>query len=228
MRKFMYILIAIAMFSINIDNVNAAYDKNKEFLNEYIEQAEKVEVKYILDEEYVSEDGNSKNGMFKIEIRGLTDDLEIRLFGSEEYYYDLEDDGIDGVIILEGIESGIKKIGVYYQQYALLKTISVNIPVYNYYSERIECQGISGEELDVCDKWYKYELNESTFLSKINKYMEEREILEEEKDKKKVFTFFSEIINFLMDYFVYIIVGVVLIVLVTLFIVFRRKKYSLE
>ena len=228
MRKIIYIFSILVMFCIDIGVVNAAYDKNQELLKKYIEQAENVKVKYILDEEYTDTNGNQVNGMFKLEITGLTNELTVRLFGAEEYYYYLEDDGVDGIITITGVESGIKKIGIYYQQYALVKTISVNIPKYNYYSERIECEGISGEELDVCGKWYEYELNESTFLYKVNKYKESQEKLEEEKEKNKFSIFFNNIVDFLLDYYIYIIIVIVSIALITLFIVIRKKRYSLE
>ncbi len=228
MRKIIYIFSILVMFCIDIGVVNAAYDKNQELLKKYIEQAENVKVKYILDEEYTDTNGNQVNGMFKLEITGLTNELTVRLFGAEEYYYYLEDDGVDGIITITGVESGIKKIGIYYQQYALVKTISVNIPKYNYYSERIECEGISGEELDVCGKWYEYELNESTFLYKVNKYKESQDKLEEEKEKNKFSIFFNNIVDFLLDYYIYIIIVIVSIALITLFIVIRKKRYSLE
>lgn len=227
MRKIIYIFSILVMFCIDIGVVNAAYDKNQELLKKYIEQAENVKVKYILDEEYTDTNGNQVNGMFKLEITGLTDDLKIRVLGTEEYYY--TSDAIDGIITITGVESGIKKIGVYYRKYVtLVKTISVNIPKYNYYSERIECEGISGEELDVCGKWYEYELNESTFLYKVNKYKESQEKLEEEKEKNKFSIFFNNIVNFLLDYYIYIIIVIVSIALITLFIVIRKKRYSLE
>lgn len=227
MRKIIYIFSILVMFCIDIGVVNAAYDKNQELLKKYIEQAENVKVKYILDEEYTDTNGNQVNGMFKLEITGLTDDLKIRVLGTEEYYY--TSDAIDGIITITGVESGIKKIGVYYRKYVtLVKTISVNIPKYNYYSERIECEGISGEELDVCGKWYEYELNESTFLYKVNKYKESQEKLEEEKEKNKFSIFFNNIVDFLLDYYIYIIIVIVSIALITLFIVIRKKRYSLE
>ena len=229
MRKIIFVLIAFVMFSINIYNVNAAYDKYLEPYKEFVELAEKVEVKYILDTEYVDEEGNPKNGMFKIEIRGLSEELKIRLLDKEEEWYYLRD-AVDDVITINGVESGVKRIGIYYREYVtLLRTIRVNIPVYNYYSERMECQGISGDELDVCDPWYKYELNESTFLSKINKYNENQEkINSEKKNENKVVSFFNEVIEFLMDYFIYIIVGIILIVSITVFVIIRKKQYSLE
>lgn len=227
MRKIIYIFSILVMFCIDIGVVNAAYDKNQELLKKYIEQAENVKVKYILDEEYTDTNGNQVNGMFKLEITGLTDDLKIRVLGTEEYYY--TSDAIDGIITITGVESGIKKIGVYYRKYVtLVKTISVNIPKYNYYSERIECEGISGEELDVCGKWYEYELNESTFIYKVNKYKESQEKLEEEKEQNKVSIFFNNIVNFLLDYYIYIIIVIVSIAFITLFIVIRKKRYSLE
>ena len=132
-------------------------------------------------------------------------------------------------MILNGVESGIKKIYIYTVEVpTYLRTITVNIPKYNYYSEREECNGISKEELDVCDKWYKYELNETTFLKKINEYKKTQEENKDNNNQSKIQIIFNNIVNFLKSYFIYIIIFIVIVCSITIYITIRKKKYSLE
>ena len=150
MKKILYVIIFIMCFTFKINDIYAA--KTDEFLEIYKKEAEKVTVKYQLDENYTDENGNKKNGMFIIEISNLTEGLKIKIDDGDFIRYDKTDNGI---LILNGVESGIKKIYIYTVEVpTYLRTITVNIPKYNYYSEREECNGIT--DLDVCMEDYKY------------------------------------------------------------------------
>ena len=224
MKKILYAIIFIACFTFRINNIYAA--KTDEFLETHKKEAEKVTAKYQLDENYTDENGNKKNGMFIIEINNLTENLKVKIDDGDFIRYDKTD---NGKLILNGVESGIKKIYIYSVKVpTYLKTITVNIPKYNYYSEREECNGISKEELDVCDKWYKYELNETTFLKKINEYKKTQEENKDNNNQSKIQIIFNNIVNFLKSYFIYIIIFIVIVCGITIYITVRKKKYSLE
>ena len=211
-------------FTFKINDIYA--DELEKILEPYKKEAEKVTARYQLDENYTDENGNKKNGIFIIEISNLTEDLKVKIDDGDFIRYDKTD---NGTLILNGIESGIKKIYIYSVKVpTYLRTITVNIPKYNYYSEREECNGISKEELDVCDKWYKYELNETTFLKKINEYKKAQEENKDNNNQSKIQIIFNNIVNFLKSYFIYIIIFIVIVCGITIYITIRKKKYSLE
>lgn len=224
MKKILYAIIFIACFTFRINNIYA--DELEKILEPYKKEAEKVTARYQLDENYTDENGNKKNGMFIIEINNLTENLKVKIDDGDFIRYDKTD---NGKLILNGVESGIKKIYIYsVKAPTFLRTITVNIPKYNYYSEREECNGISKEELDVCDKWYKYELNETTFLKKINEYKKTQEENKDNNNQSKIQIIFNNIVNFLKSYFIYIIIFIVIVCSITIYITIRKKKYSLE
>lgn len=224
MKKILYVIIFIMCFTFKINDIYA--DELEKILEPYKKEAEKVTARYQLDENYTDENGNKKNGIFIIEISNLTEDLKVKIDDGDFIRYDKTD---NGTLILNGIESGIKKIYIYSVKVpTYLRTITVNIPKYNYYSEREECNGISKEELDVCDKWYKYELNETTFLKKINEYKKAQEENKDNNNQSKIQIIFNNIVNFLKSYFIYIIIFIVIVCSITIYITIRKKKYSLE
>lgn len=224
MKKILYAIIFIMCFTFKINDIYA--DELEKILEPYKKEAEKVTARYQLDENYTDENGNKKNGIFIIEISNLTEDLKVKIDDGDFIRYDKTD---NGTLILNGIESGIKKIYIYSVKVpTYLRTITVNIPKYNYYSEREECNGISKEELDVCDKWYKYELNETTFLKKINEYKKTQEENKDNNNQSKIQIIFNNIVNFLKSYFIYIIIFIVIVCGITIYITIRKKKYSLE
>ena len=221
MKKFIYLIIMLLLFMFNGNDVKADCDEN---IDELKVEAKKIEITYKLNEEYyVNEE--KVTGTFIIEIKNMPSTMFARILGPDIYIWYEE----DNVIVKDGIEDGTKKIAIYSEKCGIhLRTVSVKIPKYNKYSEREECIGIDTEELDVCDKWYPYELNESTFQYKINKYIEKQQEKQEQQIEKEKTKVMDTIIEFLKNYYIYIIMGIVTIVLITLLIVVRKKRYSLE
>lgn len=214
----------ITIICLIIGNNKVYADALDDLLRPYKEKANKITASYQYNDNYVDENGNKKNGMFILKINGMNDELKIRIDNSEKYYY--YEDTNNGELIIDSVDSGLKKINIYSVKYSkFLKAINVSIPKYNYYSERIECEGITG--LDVCDKWYEYELNESIFQKKIQDYKEEKK-LEDKNNESKISIFFNNVFEFLKNYYLYIIGTIVLITSITIYIVIRKKKYTLE
>lgn len=224
MKRIAYVF--ITFLCIIIANRNAYADSLEEALKPYKNEANKITTSYQYNENYIDESGNKKNGMFILKIGGITENLKIKLDDNEKIYY--YKDTNNGELIIDSVESGIKKIHVYSVKYpSFLKTITVNIPKYNYYSDRAECDDITN--LDVCDKWYKYELNETTFLKKINEYKKAQEEIKKSEEKtSNTQIIFNKIINFLKKYFFYIIVIIIIVPGIIIYIKIRKKRNSLE
>ena len=226
MKKASYIFITIICLLIANKNVRS-YSLEEE-LKPYKEEANEIVISFQYNENYVDSSGNKKNGMFNLKISNLTENLKIKIDNEDTFYYYKNTN--NGELLFEGVESGIKKIHVYSVRHpSFLKTITINIPKYNYYSEREECKEIGEENLDVCNKWYKYELNETTFLKKIKDYQKEQEEIKKEiKEISLIKQFFDNIVEFLKSYIVYIVVSIIIIAGTVIYIKIRKKKYSLE
>lgn len=228
MKKIQYILFITTLFLFGNIAVNAGICDDVT-INEFKNKADNLKITYELDETYVDSNGVHQNGIYKISVTGLEKFISVKFYDLNiEETYSKEN---QGNITLNGVESGIKKVGIYYTRCAdkLLKIVTLNIPIYNKYADREECKGIT--DLDVCDETYEYELNESTFQYKLKKYNEKKqeELEEEEKNKEsKVSIVFNNIVEFLKDYYLYIVISIVVIVAVTGYFVLRKRRYTLE
>lgn len=225
MKKIRKVLFIIIMLLINNAYVNAAVcdDDNIDKLKE---RASKVNITYEMDNDYVNENGEKEKGVYKIIVTGLEEYTSIRIRDlniNEKYTSDNQ-----GNIIIKNVESGIKKVSIYFDICdALLITKTLNIPIFNKYSQREECNGIT--DLDVCMEDYKYQLNEGTFQKKIKEYKEAKEQEENEiKKESKISIFFNNFVEFLKNYYLYIIGIIVLVVSLTIYIVVKKKRYTLE
>lgn len=217
MRRIIYILIAIVMFSINIDNVNADNVDRCSVKDMLRVRGEANTV--VIDRELSSEEV----GKFNILIKGMTEDLRIHEKITDSYYS--LDDAENGVITIKNVDGGNYVFKFYYFicNYEWLRTINLSLPKYNQFADNPICEGLN-EEVDVCGRWYQGELNEETVRFAVQTYKENKKV-EEENNKLGLFDI---IINFFKDYYFYIIVSVVLIVVVTFLIVIKRKREVLE
>lgn len=227
MKKIQYILFITTLFLFGNIAVNAGICDD-DYLESYKQHANNLKITYELDEEYVDSNGVHQNGIYKISVTGLEKYTSIRIKElDKKVSYSKEN---QGNVTLTGIESGIKKVSIYFDNCdILLRLVTLNIPIYNKYADREECKGIT--DLDVCDETYEYELNESTFQYKLKKYNEKKqeELEEEEKNKEsKVSIVFNNIVEFLKDYYLYIVISIVVIVAVTGYFVLRKRRYTLE
>lgn len=214
-RKITFILVLILFNNISVDA--AICDKDN--IDKLKEEASKVSITYEMDSE-------KEKGIYKIIVTGLQEDKSIRI--KELNINEPYNEENKGNITLYNIESGIKKVSIYFDICdELLITKTVNIPIFNKYSTREECDGI--EDLDVCKEDYQYQLNESIFQNKIKEYKELKQQEEQNKESESSITkIFNNIIEFLKKYYFYIIGVIVIAVSITIYIVIRKKRYTLE
>lgn len=220
MKKIKYLTLMLLLFMIKNNDVNAICRDSA--IEPYRNEAEKIEIFYSYNDAYYV-DGNKINGTYKIELKNMQDKMYAQILGMDTKFGYEE----DNLVIIEGVESGIQNLAIYYEPCnERLKIIKLNLPKYNKYSDREECIGISAVELDVCDKWYPYELNESTFHYKLTEFHKKQQLKEEvQKDENKEL---KSIINFWENYNIYIILGIIVVISLFILIVIKRKKYSLE
>lgn len=150
-----------------------------------------------------------------VTVQGLTDELYIISkdqstgFFPEEIY--------DGKIV-KYVHSGLKTFEVYPNKCysdTVLRTINLDLKRYNQYANYEECDGIDGNELDVCDEFYEGNITYNQFINKVNKYKEKKSFISEEK-----------VDDFVDDYIIYIVIGGVLLILIIIGFIIRNRRRS--
>lgn len=99
----------------------------------------------------------------------------------------------------------------------------VNIPYYNKYYKDTLCSGI--ETYKLCDKWLNITYSYDEWSKQVNKYKDSLNIVEEPIKKEEVKGIFDYIIEFYLDYYYFILPGVIVICFVGIYI--YNKKHDL-
>ena len=166
------------------------------------------------------------NGIFKVNITGLTEGLVL---------YNPEKD----ISIVGNAEGKFTKSGFIHGTYEFklfpydlecttaYRAVKIDFPRYNSYSDSYLCNGIDSTKFLPCSKWYEYELDEKTFMARLKEYKDS-----EEKKKQNVIDITTENIsnafkdfgnNFVKFWYLYII-GLVVTVLAIVFIIRYLNK----
>ena len=220
--KIKYIIVTILLFLFITPNVNASICGKSDILR-VRGDANSVVINYEL---VPGDEFGNISGLFDLKITGLTEDLIlVEQTTGKTYTSKLN---VNGVITLENVYGENFVFKLHYQKCdnKLMRTINLNLPKYNYYSNHKLCEGITEEDLEICGKWYQGELNDDTFKQKIEEYLNTLEEKRQQEEKEN--TIFKQIVDFLLDYYIYIIITIVVIVGITLVIVLRKRRYSLE
>ena len=206
------ILFLVMMFSFF--NVVSADECSVEKINQYKELAKNITVDTEFDDRYTYLQEYETN---HITINGLSEGFYLQS-KNLEHLYEYED-VIDGIITSD-ITSEVKKLYVYNENCPnqILKEIKLELKKYNAYADYEECEGISGEELDVCGEFYSKNITETEFQRRVKEYKDslKKEPLEKiEKDNK----------NYI---YIGIVVGIVVLIALVVTIIIKRKKNRLD
>lgn len=220
--KIRYVIIALLLFLFVTPEANA-YMCSKSDMLRVKGDANNVKITY--EHVKIEETGNITT-LFNVYIKGITEDISlINEKTGVAYGYN---SSVDGVIKLANVDTNEFVFKLYYRRCnnELMRTIKFTLPKYNIYSQHDFCKNVDKEEVYICDEWYQGELTPEIFDAKMKEYQDSLE--EQKKQENKVNTIFKQIINFLVNYYLYIIATIVLIVIVTILIVVRRKRSILE
>ena len=163
----------------------------------------------------------------KIYIYNVTDELYIEVKNLGKFYS--TDD--DTIIIDTGITDDIKE----YQINIMavdgtcdnnpIRTIYENIPRFNAYSTYPQC--LENPDYYYCNKFvFLDKITQNEFLSGINNYAKR-----EDNVKDEDISWINNILNFLKNYYVFIIIAIILILGLTVFLwkkKLKNKKYDIE
>ena len=221
-----YLFINFVLFFFLSSSVFAkCTDSELKILND---AASKVNITYQYNEEY-EKLAEPIYGNFSLFITGVTNDIYVYDYNSLTSYF--LDSAVDGVITINDLGGGDRKIYIMSNinncKSELVKTVTVNIPKFNYYAVSKYCEGIDGKEFAYCDKWYQLDFNKSTFLRELEIYKNKKPVIPGDNGNSTDIDNSKDdnwVKDFVKDYYVYIVlVVVVLIILVILFFA-RRKK----
>lgn len=102
-----------------------------------------------------------------------------------------------------------------------LHTVYANTPKYNPFYTFSICD--NAKEYKLCQRWTKHSLSSSEFKKNVENYIAERDkIVEIEKDETAI----SYILDFVRNYYMYIIVGIVLIIVIVKFIRYKKDSFG--
>lgn len=216
MKKNKIMLIVFILMLINCENILA--ECSSEEVQVLKEKASNIEIKLELQENVEGEFGTS-NKTYDVIVNNLTEEFFLidGYFGES---YGVRDKDDNGQIVFYSYMPGTYNFKIYSQECGtLISTIKVEVPRYNPFFGDPLCEGISGEDLDVCGEWYSGELDYETFKSKVEKYKNLNN-LEDNKNSNSSFSI-NKIVIFLVAS-VFVVVTMVLIVII------KRKRRGLS
>ncbi len=199
---------------------------NEEESKQIQSRLDQIKITYEHIEGMLDSNNELVNGIFKVNITGLTEGLVL---------YNPEKD----ISIVGNAEGKFTKSGFIHGTYEFklfpydlecttaYRAVKIDFPRYNSYSDSYLCNGIDSTKFLPCSKWYEYELDEKTFMSRLKEYKDS-----EEKKKQNVIDITTENIsnafkdfgnNFVKFWYLYII-GLVATTLAIVFIIRYLNK----
>lgn len=199
---------------------------NEEESKQIQSRLDQIKITYEHIEGMLDSNNELVNGIFKVNITGLTEGLVL---------YNPEKD----ISIVGNAEGKFTKSGFIHGTYEFklfpydlecttaYRAVKIDFPRYNSYSDSYLCNGIDSTKFLPCSKWYEYELDEKTFMARLKEYKDS-----EEKKKQNVIDITTENIsnafkdfgnNFVKFWYLYII-GLVATTLAIVFIIRYLNK----
>lgn len=199
---------------------------NEEESKQIQSRLDQIKITYEHIEGMLDSNNELVNGIFKVNITGLTEGLVL---------YNPEKD----ISIVGNAEGKFTKSGFIHGTYEFklfpydlecttaYRAVKIDFPRYNSYSDSYLCNGIDSTKFLPCSKWYEYELDEKTFMARLKEYKDS-----EEKKKQNVIDITTENIsnafkdfgnNFVKFWYLYII-GLVVTVLAIVYIIRYLNK----
>lgn len=217
MKRFVNLFILIFAFFAFASNVSADVCDNGHIAR-LKELAKQIDVNY----EYIDHSDDIKKGTddifvvnsYLVSLNLLSDELYVTN-DLMEYYYDSTSNGSVEFIV----NSGRLDLVIRSSRCAGYKidTVSINLPKFNTYSYKSECDKLKEYNLDVCNPWYQGSINDKIFYKEVNKY------LIEEKD-----TLWDKIVNFFSNNYLGVGALMLVILFIILGIIVYRKRSVLE
>lgn len=223
-KLFLSLILIVAVFGIRC-NVTAAC--NVEESKQIQSRLDQVKITYEHIVGLLDENNELINGVFKVNIEGLTEGLV--LYNPEREILIVGDN--EGKFTKSGFIHGTYEFRLYpydLECTTAYRTVSLDFPRYNSYSDSYLCNGIDSTKFLPCSKWYEYELDEQTFLVRLKEYKDSENKKNNiiNKATENISNAFKKIGDHFLEFWYFYILGLIAIVLIILFGVkyFKNKK----
>lgn len=219
------LLIVVFFVFLKIDTVLAS-ECSTATLKKLKQEANKIEFKYNLVDEYNSDEIYT----YTMNFVNFSDKFYIMDSNGKKYIYSKT---YTADTIFGEYEAGTYVTFKIYGAYGfecqdkLVRTIKISLPYYNHYSRYEECKGI--EEFKLCKRNYNGKIeSEEWFLQKVKEYKES--LNEKEKPVEKEKNFLEKVTEFINDNIVFVIIIVVVIVIgaIVLFIRYLKNRKNIK
>lgn len=225
MRKKMLVLMImfVTIFGTKLTVYAACNEEESKQIQSRLDQ---IKITYEHIEGMLDSNNELVNGIFKVNITGLTEGLVL---------YNPEKDilivgNADGKFTKSGFIHGTYEFKLYpydLECTTAYRTVKIDFPRYNSYSDSYLCNGIDSTKFLPCSKWYEYELDEKTFMARLKEY-KDSEAKKNHKTTEIISNTFKDFgKNFVSFWYLYVI-GLVVVVLTVVFIIRYLNKRKRE
>lgn len=117
------------------------------------------------------------------------------------------------------VQSGVSYFKIYSSKCnTYLRLLEVSLPKFNEKSLNASCDGVSGDEVEECGRWYQGDITDSQLKSKVEEYRSSLEV-----DDRNII---QKVIDMVVNNYVIslALVGVVLIIIIILILRYRKKN----
>ncbi len=216
--KKIIVLLVFVLFIVFIPKTDAARIVcSSSNMSKMRSKAYKVTANY----EFVNENGDR---YFLIRITNVESGIEVRVDG----HIFKDDTGKGQVFEFKKYSNELTSVQI--EMYAgygqacvgeLLYTKKLDLPKYNFYSEKPEC--IEYEEFALCNKWYQGNIRDDyEFKTKLQEYIDSLNPKEDKEEIEDNKSFFQKIIDFYVDHIVY--TGLITVAVLGVLVYFIVKK----
>lgn len=219
-RKF--IILVITLISIFCYNASVFASCTKEEAKEIQKKLDNIKISYEHIVGLTNSNNEIINGVFRVNISGLTEGL---VFYNPERDIIFQGEGT-GNYTLSGFINGNYEFRLYPYDTECdepFRSVNIYFPKYNSYSDNYLCNDIDSTKFLPCNKWYEYDLDDKTFLSRLKEYKDN-----ENKKNHSIISITAEGISNIFDSFIkywyFYIVGLTIIVIVVYLIIKYYKN----
>ena len=159
-------------------------------------------------------DGVNDFQLYNVSFSGLNDEMYISDVKRSFFVYN------DNDVIK--MRSGINNLEIYSKNCGnrVLRTLTINLPIFNVYSLSEECDSIDINEFELCDPWYQGKIDSDYFSDNLNKYLKSKEKKKEENKNKSNW--------FIDNIYLLFVLGIIVIIVLIIVIKDIIKKNKLD
>ena len=218
MKSKIYRLIIIMVLFFSIPSIKA--DCTNKDIATLKKDANKIKIEY----EHIEDVGITES-IYNLEVKSITDKFYVILDDTDKKY---STENNESSININNVTSGKHVIKIYSSECGnLMNTISFRLSKINSYYYDPLCIGVDGEDFELCNKYYDYDVDYEDFKQRVERYryinkIGTGDLNKNNNDKSNIFNIiYSYIINNKMYFFV----GMgVLVVLIISIILIKSKK----